>query len=91
MPQGGHCFAERYMKIIEQTEGRDMRYVYGRDMMRNQRDVILYQTDDKNPMKMTISKDLISDDKIKYGLAMDEKRNKLEIVCQGKKGIVLQH
>ena len=73
MPQGGHCFAEWYMKVKEQAD----RCVWtGYDAKAAARDAILYQTDDKTLMKKIIGEDLNFEDTVKYGLKARGDRNK---------------
>ena len=64
MSQGGQRFSEWYLKIKKEAERcAGMKY----DAKVAARDSILYQADDKNLMKKIISKDLSSDDRVKYG------------------------
>lgn len=82
MSHGGQRFSEWNLKIKKEAE----RCAWTKyDAKVAARDAILYQADDTNLMKKIISKDLSSDDRVKYGQVMEK------VLYQGKKKIVLQH
>ena len=81
MPQGDSCFAQWFLLVKEQAE-RCTWQEY--DVSKAARDAILYQTRDKKLQQKILAKDLSYSDTIKYGLALEQGRKKVEEINSGR-------
>ena len=75
MPQSDSCFAEWYPRVKEQAE-RCTWLGYNGSMAA--RDAILLQTQDKKLQQKILAEDLSYADTVKYGLALEQGRKKVE-------------
>ena len=75
MPQSDSCFAEWYPRVKEQAD----RCIWaGYDGSKAARDAILLQTQDKKLQQKILAEDLSYADTVKYGLALEQGRKKVE-------------
>ena len=75
MPQSDSCFAEWYPRVKEQAERCTW---LGYDGSMAARDAILLQTQDKKLQQKILAEDLSYADTVKYGLALEQGRKKVE-------------
>ena len=75
MPQSDSCFAEWYPRVKEQAD----RCIWAEyDESKAARDAILLQTQDRKLQQKILAEDLSYADTVKYGLALEQGRKKVE-------------